>query len=122
MANDEQQSIVTTKPNVTLYNNTEQEHIIITSDKAKLILLEYLGKVKNKTVWITPASLLITLFLIPITSEFKNALGISADAWSGFCYIAIFILFIWLLYATWLWLKEHTVTIDTIIEKLKNKP
>ena len=115
------QSTVSKKTKVQLYDNTAQEHITITKDRVELILLKHLEKIKSKKGWMAPLSFLITLILIPITADFKAALWLSASTWSGFCRIAIFLSFVWLIYTTYLAIKARKININTIIEELKNK-
>lgn len=106
--------------NITVFDNLDQNIIKITEDKMRLILIKYDNKIEDKKSWIAPLGIFITLFLIPLTTEkFKNVFFVSASIWQAGCYIAMAIVFVWLIHSIIKIWSGREVTIDSIIDELK---
>lgn len=66
--------------NSTITTNVEQKYIITTSDKIKLILIDWEKRKKVATEWWSYLGMALS-FIIPLfTADFKDFLGFSAEA------------------------------------------
>jgi len=100
-----------------IHENTSQEIIRITSDRAKLILVEYKDSFEKKREWHTPLSLVTTLVLVFITSTFREAWGFAAETWSAFFLFALAVSFLWLIRSCYIAFKSKTI--KDIVERMK---
>ncbi|AVX22793.1 hypothetical protein DA456_04990 [Pseudomonas syringae pv. atrofaciens] len=102
-----------------IHENTSQELISITSDKLKLVLIEHLDLTENSRLWHTPASLVVAVALVLLTSSFKDSLGVPAATWQAFFMFLLVAFVLWLLYALSKLRKRYSI--DQLIEKIKKK-
>jgi hypothetical protein len=83
---------------VTVYTNLDHDIVVTTSDKIKLVLIDTKDVFISRRIWVTPMSILLTLIVALITTEFKqNIFGISADNWEGIFILSSLICSIWLI-------------------------
>ncbi|MGJ1446056.1 hypothetical protein [Sphingobacterium spiritivorum] len=108
--------------NMTVHKNVEQEIIITTSDKIKLVLIETKEILTSKRDWWTPFGLFMTFVITFCTADFKGFLGLTKDTWEA--------LFIFLTVATFVWLIFSLIKLGkywgkgdlkTIIDQIKLK-
>lgn len=72
-------SIADLNKNSTITTNVEQEYIVTTSDKIKLILIDWEKSKKLATEWWTYFGMTLS-FLVPLfTADFKDFLGLNAE-------------------------------------------
>lgn len=108
--------------NATLHENLNQNVIIITEDKAELILMKRSQAIEHRKMWHTPLGIFITLTLIILTTDkFKNAFSIPASVWQAIVYVAACLSLFWLLYAIYKYCTNKEITISTVISELKNQ-
>ena len=102
-----------------IHENTSQELIKITSDRLKLILLQYISQIENNKSWQMPLSLLSTIILVFCSAEFKPAFGLSKDTWSAIFTMSGGACAIWLLVC--LVKIKKSIEVDDVIDIIKNK-
>lgn len=109
-----------------VYQNIDQKLITITEDKLRLILIDYENQKNILSDWISPFGILITLIITWVTTDFREALGLSKDCWQAVFVIATLIVLLWLFKTIWhiiVLKKSNKATIDSILEEIKtNKP
>lgn len=98
--------------------NVSQSVIVTTEDKIRLAVESYNKRAKNKTEWIAPFSLLLSVTATMVTADFKDFI-LSEDTWR-----AIFILVgvastLWL--ANTLRVLRHSPSINDLINDLKSE-
>lgn len=108
--------------NLTIHKNVNQEIIITTQDKIKLILMETKEHLISQRDWWTPFGLLLSFITTLLTVEFKEAFGISKEFWKAiFVIFTIFSLF-WFLKSMYKLIKNWgNDDLDKIIIKMKVK-
>jgi len=90
--------------------------IISTEDKIELCLMKHLGDLENKSGWITPFGLLLTVILTFLTTNFKEWY-LSKEAWQAVFLIAGAIFLGWLIIAV---IKAwRTKSVKDILEEIK---
>lgn len=100
-------SIEELSKNSTITTNVEQEYIVTTSDKIKLILIDWEKNKKLATEWWTYLGMTVS-FLIPLfTADFKDFFGLNADFIRA---LFVFLSFVF-----------GTVTIVAVIRRIKNR-
>jgi hypothetical protein len=58
------------------------EHIITTTeDKVRLACMTHLKRTSEKNAWVAPASILLSIVVVFVTADFKEALGFPAATW-----------------------------------------
>ena len=102
-----------------IHDNTSQEVISITTDKLRLALIFHLDCVEKKDSWHMPLSFLVVVLVVFCSSNFKMALGLSADTWQ-----ALFIMFglgclFWFIRN--LIRLRKSPTLEELIQIIKNK-
>lgn len=102
-----------------VHTNVSQEVIEITSDKLKIILLEYLDSLHKSNAWQVPLSLVITIALVLTTANFKKFMGFEPDAWAALFLMSFILSIIWLIWVLFTWKKA--MTIEDILTAVKNK-
>jgi hypothetical protein len=76
--------------NSTIYTNVDQEIVITTVDKIKLVLISTRDIMAAQRSWITPITLFFSCITTLSTSEFKDSLGLKKEFWhSAFLLLAI---------------------------------
>ncbi len=108
--------------NVTIHKNVNQEIIITTADKIKLVLINTREVLTAQRQWWTPAGLLISFIATLCTAEFKDVLGMSKDYWQAlFSFLSIGAL-IWLIVTLRkLYINRKGAKLDQIVEQIKLK-
>lgn len=91
----------------TVQKNLSQEAILITTDRAKLCLIQYKEVLKSQWDWIAPAGILITLVTSLFATDFRNFLGIQADFWKALYVLLSIMTLGWLLKALFNAYKNH---------------
>ncbi len=106
---------------VTVYTNLDHDIVVTTSDKIKLVLIDTKDVFISRRIWVTPMSILLTLIVALITTEFKqNIFGISADNWEGIFILSSLICSIWLINSIYIANKnKNKGGIDEVVERLK---
>src|SRR5688500_6648625 len=66
---------------LTIHKSVNQEIILTTSDKLRLVLMETKQSLTTKRDWLTPFGLTISFVGTLCTAEFKQTLGLNADFW-----------------------------------------
>lgn len=81
-----------------VFNVTAQNIIITTEEKMRSQLNTYLIHVEKKRRWMVPFGMLISIVIPITTSNFKSALGLSAETWETIYLLGLIIDFIWLIW------------------------
>lgn len=90
--------------------------IITTEDKIQLCLLKHLGDLEEKRGWITPFSLLITIIVTFLTTDFKDW-WFKKETWEAVFLLAGVFFLMWLLWAT---KKAWPIkTVKDVLEEIK---
>jgi hypothetical protein len=57
-------------------------HIITTTeDKVRLACMTHLERISVKNAWVAPASILLSIIVVFVTADFKEALGVPSATW-----------------------------------------
>lgn len=106
--------------NLTIHKNVNQEIIITTEDKIKLVLISTREILNSQRDWWTPAGLLLSFIATLSTADFKDALTVPKEFWH-----AIFVL-LTIASAVWLLISLHKLyknwgqdDLTKIIEQIK---
>jgi len=104
----------------TVCRNLSQEILVITTDKAKLCLLECQFILASQRNWIAPLGIFLTLLLSFAATDFKDFLGFSADFWQAFFFVALIMSGSWLMITLWKAFRNRGKgSVDSLINKLK---
>lgn len=105
-----------------VFTNTKSDLIEITDDKLKIILSEFIARIKKTNDWLIPFSIFLTLIITFLTTEFsKDFLGISRSFWSTFFILIFFISLIWLIISAINCINKRRLnTLDNLIDQIKN--
>ncbi len=102
-------------------NNTKSDLIIITEDKLENIMLKHLANLAISSGWITPLSLLLTVFIVLLTADFKEFATISKSVWQAAFIIALIIFLGWTINNSIKAFKcSKKATINFLIKEIKN--
>lgn len=102
-------------------SNIKSDIIVITDDKLKVILQEYLDLVKNGKDLMGPLSLVITTFLACATANFTDTFGIPIAIWDALFKLALIASGVWLLWQVTIFVKNRKKnSIDFLINEIKN--
>ncbi len=102
------------------FSNTDVNLIAITEDKLINILTVYVGKMKKSKEWWAAVSFSISLLLVLLTSNFEAKWGLSGEQWQ-MAFILLFIAsIVYLVYSIYNCYK-HTVTVEVIVQEIKNE-
>jgi hypothetical protein len=103
--------------NVTkIHQNLSQEVIMITEDKARLVLSEHLKKMDIRRDWVAPLGIFLAITITFSTSTFKDAILDSAT-WRALFILVGALSFLWLLWAVYRALKAEKI--EDVVEQLK---
>lgn len=106
--------------NLTIHKNVNQEIIITTSDKIKLVLLSTKDILKSQRDWWTPFGLLISFITTLCTANFKLSFGISKDFWEAFFVLLTIFSFLWFCKSIYRLIKNWgNDDLDKIIAQIK---
>lgn len=105
-----------------VYTNTKSDLIEITDDKLKLILSDFIKRIKKTHDWLIPFSILLTLLITFLTTEFSiDFLGISRSTWSTIFILIFIISVIWLFISAFNCInKKRLNTLENLIAQIKN--
>lgn len=106
------------QPNIVQYHNIDQEYITITKDKLINKLNNHLSNAESKKTWWAPFGILVTLILVPITTQFKPTMGISAPILQAMCYWGIIIFIVLTLFTGWKSFKARKTSTNTIVSEI----
>jgi protein-S-isoprenylcysteine O-methyltransferase Ste14 len=98
--------------------NLGQDIIVTTEDKVRLCMTHHAQRMSNKTAWIGPVSLLVTILLVLLTAVFHDTMGIPKDTWHAIFLLAAAATLIWSIVAIIKALRTST-SIDKIVDELK---
>ncbi|MDQ2899106.1 MAG: hypothetical protein M3Y07_04805 [Acidobacteriota bacterium] len=73
---------------VAVHFNVAQELIVITEDKATLVLNQWMRRIENRRDWKTQLSLVVSLVSTIATASFNDTLGPWRGAWHTIFFIA----------------------------------
>jgi hypothetical protein len=102
--------------NTRVHFNLDQNAIITTEDKVRLVLLTHLSILEQKKSWIAPAGVFITILTSFVTTNFKDFL-LPASTWEAIFLLSGVASFVWLVVA----LKQaySAPSVDDIVSELK---
>lgn len=102
--------------NTRVHFNLDQNAIITTEDKVRLVLLTHLAILEKKKSWIAPAGIFITIPTSFVTTNFKD-FWLKAATWEAVFLLSGVASFVWLLVA----LKQaySAPNVDDIVSELK---
>ena len=106
---------------VNVHKNIDQDFIYISEDRLKLKLIEYENCRKKIYDWISPLAIFITLVIALITAEFKSALLLPGAVWNAIFVLLTIAAFIWLMVSLCNIIHNNKITIDSVIEEIKQK-
>lgn len=106
--------------NSTIYTNINQDIIVTTEDKIKLVLIKTKETLKSQRDWLTPLSLFLSFITTLSTSEFKETLGQNKDFWKAIFVILTIGSIIWFLISLYkLYKYWRCDDLDKIIKQIK---
>ncbi len=106
------------KENDRIYQNTNQEWIVTTKDKLKIVLMESEKSLGVKKIWFTPLGLFISTLISLVSADFKNWI-ISESVWKAiFIIVCIGSCIITLIYGIKAFMNRKSGNIDSIIENI----
>jgi len=106
------------EPNI--YNRTESDVLIIHADSLKLKLKEYEDSIKFKNLSLSVFGVILAILLAFVTTDFKDALGLSAYTWQAFFIFILIALVFLLIYSLINWFRKK-LSMEAIMEDLKKK-
>jgi hypothetical protein len=105
---------------VTVHSNVAQDIIMITEDRTYKCLRIWSDGIAERNSWIAPISLIVPLVFTFITTDFKDAFGVSKDTWRAVAIIAIVIAALWTFKELVKLAQHHDgPTVDDLIQELK---
>ncbi|MDR1384824.1 MAG: hypothetical protein LBJ67_13400 [Planctomycetaceae bacterium] len=111
--------------NVTIHVNLEQEVIMTTQDKLKLVLIENQNAILSQNAWIAPLGLFITCLMTLITADFKDKFYLTKEQWFAIFFISTVVFSIWFIYTLIVlcknWNKNGTEWIISQIKQQNNE-
>ncbi len=99
-----------------VHENTEQELIVITSDRLELVLQKHLKNLERRKEWIAPLGLLLAIVTTFCTATFKDAF-FAADTWKAIFVMAGVASFVWLIKSGWA--SFRAPDIGVVMNKIK---
>jgi hypothetical protein len=82
--------------NLTIHKNVNQEIIITTADKIRLVLISTKEILASQREWWTPAGLLLSFITTLCTADFKDAWALSKATWEALFVIMTILSIVWL--------------------------
>ncbi len=104
--------------NPKFFDNTEQNHIVITPCKLDNFLRDFEEGKKNKELFYGLAGIFLTVLITLVTSDFRDILGIPKAGWQGAFIVSAIISFIMLLCLGYKIKKGYNFDRDELINKL----
>jgi hypothetical protein len=99
-----------------LHLNLDQDAILTTEDKVRLVLLTHLQRLEKRKSWIAPVGIFITVLTSFVTTNFKD-FGLKAATWEAIFLIAGVVSFVWLVIAFIQAIKAPSL--DDVVSELK---
>ena len=99
-----------------VHENTEQEIIVITSDRLQLVLQKHLKNLERRKEWIAPLGLLLAIVTTFCTTTFRDTI-FSADTWEAIFVMAGVASFVWLVKSGWASLRAPDI--GEVMNKIK---
>gem|GEM_PF-2004268 len=99
--------------------NFGQDFIVTTEDKIRLCMLNHASRLANRSAWIGPVSLFVTIILVLITTDFHDTFGIPKATWHAIFLICAVGTAIWSL-VTGLRAWNTATSIENIVCDLKS--
>lgn len=99
--------------------NLDHTLIKISEEKLRLVLNDYEESVQSRNSWLAPLGVFLTLLTAIITTDFKTAY-FSKDTWEALYVIGTLGSLFYFAKAIYKQSKNN-VTLDNLIEKIKNK-
>jgi hypothetical protein len=96
--------------------NVDQELIMITEDRAKLCLMNFLQNMGKRDSWTTPAAIFLTVVATLATTSFRQFV-VNADVWQAIFLIVAALSIIWLIIS--LIKRPKAMKIEDVIKELK---
>jgi hypothetical protein len=101
-----------------VHQNVSQEMIIVTEDKVRLCLTNYLAKLEKRQAWLAPFGILVATVGALVTADFKmTRLGLDGPVWQAVFVMTAGLSLIWLVRC--LSQLVGAVSIDDVIRDLK---
>lgn len=103
-----------------IYNNTDQNLIIITEDKLNNILKDYCSNLKMKDKWGTPLGISLTILATLVTANFHKTFGLDPAIWKDIFNFSFAAALLWLIktcYRNW---KTDT-SLKSLMRSIKNE-
>jgi hypothetical protein len=97
--------------------NITQEIFVTTVDKARLCLIEALGRMERRDAWIAPTGILVTLAVVLLTTTFQDFLTLSKEYWKAMFSFATVVALVWLVYC--LCRRQNSLTVEQIVDQLR---
>ncbi|HHF3237623.1 TPA: hypothetical protein ACPJ2N_004555 [Vibrio alginolyticus] len=102
------------------YENLSHTKISISEEKLRLQLIEYEKSVKYRFAWGAPLGVFLTLITAILTTDFKMFLLLDKDKWELLYWVgALFTFYLSVKY--WFNARNHKMTMDVLIDRIKNK-
>ena len=101
----------------TIHANVRQEYLILTEDKVRLCLRDHVTTLEKKAAWQAPLGVFLALLLALVTTDFKDAIGVTKDAWHAFFLMALILSLVWLARTSYTAIKAPTL--DEVVAVLK---
>ncbi|MDK9779727.1 MULTISPECIES: hypothetical protein [unclassified Vibrio] len=102
------------------YENLSHTKISISEEKLRLQLIEYEKSVKYRFAWGAPLGVFLTLITAILTTDFKMFLLLDKEKWELLYWVGASFTF-YLSVKYWLNARSHKVTMDVLIDRIKNK-
>lgn len=102
----------------TVHLNVKQNVIITTEDKVRLCMSDHAERLARRWSWMTPLSLVVTIILVLLTSEFHDFLGVPKATWHALFLLVCLVTLGWLVLAAIGAIRTST-SIDCIVDELK---
>ncbi|MCG9694965.1 MULTISPECIES: hypothetical protein [Vibrio] len=103
------------------YENLSHTKISISEEKLRLQLIEYEKSVRYKFSWGAPFGIFLTLITAILTTDFKTFLLLDKATWEVLYWVGA-LLTLYLTGKNKLKSKNYNVTMDILIDRIKNKP
>lgn len=104
---------------VTFHTNVDQHALIILEDKVRLTLIEYEKQFQNKTDWWNPLSILITILIAIVTTNFVDFFFVPAATIRALAYFAVIYFGYQTIKKIYKARTKKPITIDDVIKQLR---
>lgn len=103
-----------------IHSNTETAIIVITEDKLENAVNKHLESCKSKDKWQAPLGILLSIAIMFLTSEFKDALGVEKSVWKAFFMLLFAGVSVWLIFNLIELKKNWNINASYLITVIKN--